>query len=184
MMIKFFRQQKGDTLIEVVIATVIIGVILFSAYSLSTKAFQLGQSSKERSQATQVLQEQAEALRSLRDSETWTEFQDSFSTIPQTVTSTGTYRVFHVEKVTTGGITKWEIKPNATVDGFNPQLNNSSIANFYKVKILGRFTPNDLTAEKFEANIHIQWERFGGGPLEQSDLYMKLADRSNIQLGS
>lgn len=179
MMTKLFRRQEGDTLIEVVIATVIIGVILFSAYSLSTKAFQLGQSSKERSQATQVLQEQAEALRSLRDSETWTEFQNSFAGIPQE----GAYKVFHVEKVTVGGITKWEIKSNAA-DGFNPQLNNPTIANFYRVKILGRFTPSDLDAEKFEANIHIQWERFGGGPLEQSDLYMKLADRSNIQLGS
>jgi type II secretory pathway pseudopilin PulG len=181
MMTKFFRQQEGDTLVEVVIATVIIGVILFSAYNLSTKAFQLGQSAKERSQATQVLQEQAEALRSLRDSETWAAFQSSITAgnIPQ---SDG-YRIFHVEKVASGGITKWEIKPNSSVDGFNPQTNNPNISNFYRVKILGRFTPSEISSEKFEAKIHIQWERFGGGPIEQSDLYLKLADRSNIQLG-
>lgn len=180
MMTKLFRRQEGDTLIEVVIATVIIGVILFSAYNLSTKAFQLGQSAKERSQATQVLQEQAEALRSLRDSETWVAFQNSFAGIPQS----GGYRIFHVEKVTdASGITKWQIKPNPSADGFNPKTNNSQIASFYRLKIFGRFVPNEISSEKFEAKIHIEWQRFGGGPLEQSDLYLKLADRSNIQLG-
>lgn len=174
MMTKLLSRQKGDTLIEVVIATVIIGVILFSAYTLSTKAFQLGQSAKERSQATQVLQEQAEALRSLRDSGTWTNFQSSFATIPQS----GGYYVFYVEKVPAGGVTKWEIKP-ATTDGFNPQVNNPDIASFYRVKILGKFT----TPELFTAKVNINWDRLGSGPEETSELYLKLADRSNIPLG-
>src|SRR5687768_17366191 len=62
------RREAGDTIIEVVIATVIMGVILFSAYGLSNQSVKQGVIARERSQAAQLAQEQAEGLRALRDS--------------------------------------------------------------------------------------------------------------------
>src|SRR5688500_16279828 len=68
--------QAGDTLIVVVLAIVILGSIVFSAYLLSSRAFSLGQSARERSQAAKLIQQQAEALRGLRDSLGWSGFRN------------------------------------------------------------------------------------------------------------
>src|SRR3989344_7835987 len=87
--------QRGETLIEVTIALIIIGLVLLSAYVLTTRAFQLGQSAKERSQAAQLLQEQAEGLRSIRDqSSTWDAFRIRFQCQGGTIDCDD----FHVEK--------------------------------------------------------------------------------------
>ncbi len=61
------RRERGDTLLEVVFAVVIMGAVLISCASLASAAFRNGVSAKERTQAANIAQGQAEALRNLRD---------------------------------------------------------------------------------------------------------------------
>lgn len=71
---KMRQNSAGDTLVEVLLATVILSIVLAGAYSLSTRATRLNQSAYERTRATNLVQEQAELLRAVRnsaDESTW-----------------------------------------------------------------------------------------------------------------
>lgn len=63
--------QHGDTLVEVILAVAILSVVLIGAFSVANRSFLVGQSAKERTQASSLMQEQVEALRSYRDSVSW-----------------------------------------------------------------------------------------------------------------
>ena len=63
--------QRGDTLVEVTIALAILVMVLLSSFNLASYAFRLGEQAKERTQASQLAQEQAEALRNYRDNHPW-----------------------------------------------------------------------------------------------------------------
>ena len=58
--------ERGETLVEVVMALAILSLVLVSSYALATGSFRLGRGAGERTQAVNYLQEQAEALRSHR----------------------------------------------------------------------------------------------------------------------
>lgn len=59
--------RSGDTLVEVLLSTVILSLIMASAFTLSNRATQVGQNSLERSQVSNNLQEQIEIIRAMRD---------------------------------------------------------------------------------------------------------------------
>jgi prepilin-type N-terminal cleavage/methylation domain-containing protein len=61
------RAQAGDTLIEVMLAIVVLSMVLTGAYQSTTSSLRIGQNSIERTQASNVMSSQAEALRTLRD---------------------------------------------------------------------------------------------------------------------
>lgn len=81
------RKQAGDTLVEVLLATVIMSVVISSAYALANRSTRFNQAAFERSEVTNMLQQQAEYLRAVRssDKEAW---DDVWS---RTVTSGPTY---------------------------------------------------------------------------------------------
>lgn len=59
-----YLNQRGDTLIEVLFAVTVLGVVVTGAINLSTRAGQIGQSAQERSEAVNLLQQQVELTRS------------------------------------------------------------------------------------------------------------------------
>lgn len=63
--------ERGETLVEVVMALGILSLVLVSSYALATGTFRLGRGAGERTQAVNYLQEQAEALRSYRNNVDW-----------------------------------------------------------------------------------------------------------------
>ena len=71
--------KRGDTIVEVMIATAIMSVVLISAYGLSARATRLNQSAYERSRAADFVQRQGELLRAVRDekSTTWNSIIDT-----------------------------------------------------------------------------------------------------------
>jgi prepilin-type N-terminal cleavage/methylation domain-containing protein len=69
--------QRGDTLVEITIALAILGSVIVGALNLAGTAFRQGVAARERSQAINLLQEQAEALRNHRDSRSWAAFTGS-----------------------------------------------------------------------------------------------------------
>lgn len=168
--------QRGDTLIEVVIATVIIGTILFSAYTLSTKAFQVGQSAKERTQAAELLQRQAEGIRALRDnSASWDAFYSQINSIDRSA--------FHV----TGSSSQWQLVNNTDPDGYwqpgctSPCVGqDANVATYYRIKVSATYEqdPNSpVDVDKMIFTVDIFWPRLGSGPQETSQLIFKLTDR-------
>ena len=68
------RWQRGDTLVEVAVAMAILSLVLASSVVLGTTSIKVGRSAKERSQAAEFAQSQAEALRSYRDAVPWNTF--------------------------------------------------------------------------------------------------------------
>jgi prepilin-type N-terminal cleavage/methylation domain-containing protein len=72
--LKKLLTQRGDTLVEVTIALAIMGTVLVLAFNLVGLAFRTGLMARERSQAINLLQEQAEALRHYRNSRSWSNF--------------------------------------------------------------------------------------------------------------
>lgn len=74
--------QDGDTLVEITIALAILGSVIVGAFVLAGSAYRLGAAARERSQAVNLLQEQAEALRNYRDSRSWSAFNSGISASP------------------------------------------------------------------------------------------------------
>lgn len=60
-------RQAGDTLIEVMLAIVVLSMVLTGAYAAMNGGLRISQNSIERTQASDVARGQAEALRTLRD---------------------------------------------------------------------------------------------------------------------
>lgn len=63
--------ERGETLVEVVMALGVLSLVLVSSYALATGTFRLGRGAGQRTQAVNYLQQQAEALRSYRNSTNW-----------------------------------------------------------------------------------------------------------------
>lgn len=61
------RRQAGDTLIEVLLAIVIISVVIAGAYQATNNGLRIGQNAIERTQASERTSAQAETLRTIRD---------------------------------------------------------------------------------------------------------------------
>ena len=59
-----FRGQAGDTIVEVLIAAAVIGLVLTGAYSIANKSLKQIQSSQERGEATKVAATAMERLSS------------------------------------------------------------------------------------------------------------------------
>ena len=59
------RSQRGDTIIEVLFAMAIIGIVLAAAYGIASKNLQTSQFAKERTQATLLAESQIEQIQAL-----------------------------------------------------------------------------------------------------------------------
>jgi prepilin-type N-terminal cleavage/methylation domain-containing protein len=71
-----YNHTRGDTIIEVLLASVILSIVLAGAYSLSSRATRINQAAYERTRASNLVQEQAELLRAAKSSTDisyWTE---------------------------------------------------------------------------------------------------------------
>lgn len=66
---KFWQQRResGDTLIEVLMAIAIISIVIVGAYNITNQGLRIEQNAIERTQASQTISGQAEALRTIRD---------------------------------------------------------------------------------------------------------------------
>lgn len=60
----YLRNQRGDTIIEVLIAITVVSAVLGSAYAIVNRTVNNSQQAKEHSQALKVAEEQLERLRS------------------------------------------------------------------------------------------------------------------------
>ena len=71
---RLWRDQRGDTLVEVSIALAILAMVLSSSAVVAARAAKLAQTAKERTMVSDVAQVHMEAIRAFRDNHTWNEF--------------------------------------------------------------------------------------------------------------
>jgi Tfp pilus assembly protein PilV len=134
------RWQAGDTLVEITIALAILAMVLTSCVLLGTSAMRVGSDSKQRSQAAELAQEQAEGLRSYRDIAGWT----TFNTDP--VVTAGT--AFHMDS-SSGD---WE----ASSGPFSPNIGgNPSV---YTVSMVA----SSVSTSERRFDITVRWQAAGG----------------------
>ena len=61
--------NRGDTLVEVLLATAVLSMVLAGAFSISNKATRVNQTAGERTQVSNLMQREAELIRAYRDKE-------------------------------------------------------------------------------------------------------------------
>lgn len=81
-------KQRGDTIVEVLLATVILSVVLAGAFTLSNRATRINQQAFERTQVTNLMQRQAELVRAARDSYLPSRPSDPFSVMWEEISTT------------------------------------------------------------------------------------------------
>jgi Tfp pilus assembly protein PilV len=134
------RWQRGDTLVEITIAMAILAMVLTSSVVLGVSAMHIGGESRQRSQAAELAQEQAEGLRSFRDTAGWTAFN--------TDTSIASGAPFHMDS--TGG--SWA----ADTGSFVPTIGGNPSA--YTIAM----TSTSLSASERRFDITANWNAPGG----------------------
>lgn len=67
-------RERGQTLLEIVVALGVIAVVLTGLVTAATASLRYGQASKFRSQGVKFAQEGLELTRKLRDTSLWTDF--------------------------------------------------------------------------------------------------------------
>ncbi|MBW3538218.1 prepilin-type N-terminal cleavage/methylation domain-containing protein [Candidatus Parcubacteria bacterium] len=137
--------QRGDTLIEVVMALAILSSVLLASFNVATAAFRQGRSAQERTQAVNLIQEQAEGLRNIRDTRSWGMFRGA-------VFGAGT---FHMSDA--GG--SWQVNSG--------MLNNG----IYRISVHANGSVGATTGitaveagEKIRFDIAAEWDNAGVGP--------------------
>lgn len=183
-LIKFNRDgasiaQKGDTIIEVVIASAIIAATLTGALKISGRASRLGQAAKERTQAVGLIQGQAEALRNLRDNKVkvggagWNSFINDIgpvglcsSSIPDRAPDA---QSFYLAKSGSGWL---KGGANQTTEGLFTVFIEACDDTDTALHAVGSKIRFDITA---------QWELIGGGPVEKTTITTHLVNTQGIR---
>lgn len=153
--------QAGDTLVEVTIAMAIFGLVLASSFLLGMTAIRVGESAKERSQAAQIAQEQAEALRSFRDETAWGQF------VGNPILIAGNATAFNM----TADSGSW--LPDNSAQPYTATINGQP--SIYKVAIT---TTAPVTSSSCEVdfNITVTWPGAGSQPPNQINFVDALTD--------
>lgn len=166
------RNQRGDTLVEVTIALAILALVLTGAFTLANKAFNVGQSAKERSQLVGDAQQQAEALESFRDSHTWSEFlAGNGAGLPginvRAATGGCTAPCFHLERKVIGASpAQWVPVAGPTTGS---QLGGQDMISITAAALVG-------TPPAYDFLVSYTVPQRGGGPDLASNIRLRLAD--------
>ncbi len=111
------RISAGDTIIEVMIALAIIGLVISMSYATTQRSLKTGQAAQERIEALKVAESQVETLKAMR----------TLTTVPNIFT-TSPLDSFCVDPATATLTTQSSIAPGVTTlnTGVGPNLFNAS----------------------------------------------------------
>lgn len=172
---------RGDTLVEVTIALAILALVLTGAFVTANRAFNVGQSAKERSQVVGDAQRQAEALQSFRDSHTWSEFKtgNSSSGLPginvRSATGGCVQPCFHMRTQVVNGFNQW-----VPVAGPGPEPGQTSIPGQEYVRIIVESIDASVP-ESYHFRIDYGVPQRGGGADLASTIRLQLTDLDRLR---
>lgn len=137
--------ERGDTLIEVIMAMAILTGVLLATYSVSIRAFHAGTTARERQQVSALMEEQAEALRQYRDNSDWPTFEAAVvdrSSFHMESTAGGPWAV-QAGKVT--GVAPFDIHIASTCNPADTYQNDDAITDKCTFVISGDWPPDNAT---------------------------------------
>lgn len=182
--------KKGDTLVEVLLATVILSLVMAGAFTISNRATQIGQNSLERSQVSNNIQEQIEIIRAMRDGDypSWNEIVDNW-TIPNgspdytSCEPTNASRAFYISfnennyPVPAGGAERFNLESADAIQLFSQNSSDAagnvvdSKSDFFEVWIEAYAFGNEI-----EFHARSCWDQLGGDVRGQANTIYKLQD--------
>jgi prepilin-type N-terminal cleavage/methylation domain-containing protein len=171
--------QRGDTLVEVSIALAILAGLLVATFTVATTAYRLGIGGRERTQALNVAQRQAELLRSYRDAsmpghggtQGWNGFISN-TVGKRAACGAEDANSFSMSGLdaSTGTVDTVACKVAVTADGLGNGVEYRSWITVVNPAQLG----------KMSFIIHVKWDGQSGEG-QTTSTYLTLADISNIQ---
>lgn len=180
--------QRGDTLIEVMLATVVLTIVLAGAYTIANRSTRINQTSVERTEVANQLAEQAEVLRAMRDlhdgtaASTWSDIvtaaNASTVTTLDCTENPATNNAFYLS-LDPGSFGE----PNALVRGGGVPLGQADDAypgtdDIADVWIVAQASPNDTVGstldDQYEFHIRGCWEGIGGVNDQRSEIIFRL----------
>lgn len=167
------RRERGDTLVEVLLAMVVISVVIAGAYTLTNRATRINQLAFERTTAVSQLREQIEYIRgmqvSARDQVAWTTLSTSYisSTPPSYVDCVPTSSVpFYADP------NQGYDSPSA-INAYSGGDNDAYPTDFYKVWVEAyRPTGQDYV----DFHVRACWQGAGSGGQQRSALVLRMAE--------
>ncbi len=114
------KNNRGDTIVEVLLSLAILSAVLFSCWTIINKATQMGLVARQRVNMVNRLKEQAEILQSQRDNNT---------------TSMATFKSLVTSGQTSSQLS--EISANACDDALTTQPASAATAKYYYFGLIG-----------------------------------------------
>lgn len=121
---KILRNNSGDTLVEVLLSTLIVSIVLAGAFTLSNRATRINQAAFERTTVSNRLQEQAELLRAARAADTATDSTEVWDVILGDLGTSASPPVFDCEPALLGNLTAL-LAANADSNAFHLSYDTS-----------------------------------------------------------
>lgn len=168
------RKQAGDTLVEVLLATVLLTVVLAGAYTLSNRATRINQQAFERTQVSNFMQQQIELARSARDSynpqdPTNQPWDNIASSSQSSVQDLGTHCV-DLSTLDSNRPNAFHIETNQAVSSGIDTINN-----LYRIWTEVERGPD---SEYWDIHVYGCWEAFGSNPTNETSIVLRLEDPS------
>jgi Tfp pilus assembly protein PilV len=178
------RRQSGDTLVEVTIALALLASILVTSFVLATRAYRSTLDARERVQAVNLLQEQAEAIHYLRDNNNnpWLNpasgFYAQIAAAGGSIPTSGASNAFHVFKDPSKS-GNWTLKNGAcdpaTAGAGDPCANLPFTLAIYARDSSATLGP--ATNTKIEFHFTAQWTSVASaGVMNTTELYTDLVN--------
>lgn len=172
----------GDTIIEVLLSTVVISIVLAGAYTISNRATRINQSAIERTTVANLMREQIELIRAAQQSSqqaVWDEIKGRSTSTPPDYSAVDCGLVssasgFFVEPSIVAPATAIDFGDSAIVKSFNPgppvvDAHSSDIYSIWAVA----YKPDPL-GTYVDVHVRACWQGIGGDVDQFSALVLRL----------
>ncbi|MDX1765795.1 MAG: prepilin-type N-terminal cleavage/methylation domain-containing protein [Candidatus Saccharimonadales bacterium] len=182
MLKRLSNTESGDTLVEVLVATVVLTIILAAAYTIANRSTRINQASIERTEVANQLAEQAELLRAIRTNYDPNDPDDHWKKV----------RADYSPDVSIGdhdcqapGGSPFYLDPFSDPIGkpepysFVGGVSNDAYGDIFRVWIVSEGSPNDISNTKTiddQRTYHIRgcWEGIGGLNIQRAEVLLRL----------
>lgn len=163
------RRIAGDTIVEVLLATVIMSFVVVGAYTLTNRSTRANQTAYEKTIVSNLMREQLETIRSVRtvasNEAAWaqikTHVQNTLPSLPSAnCVPDATYDAFYVDR------TVIDFKDSALIKDFTPT------PDLYQIWVVA-YQPNP---EYIDFHTVACWEGIGGEGLQRTSFVLRLVE--------
>jgi type II secretory pathway component PulJ len=156
---RLLKNQRGDTIVEVLLAITVLSTVLSIAYSLAARSFRTLQFSRDHMQATLILQEQAEGLRAMRDELGYAPLESQLGAAAGN---------FVIVPQTSGPDLVWTVLPRSS-DPLQPANLHPNAALYHVDNAYISSDPDgDGVSDTLTVTLRLTWDRIGGGTDSQT----------------